>query len=77
MRRRGLTRPARGARLGTRLGAALAGVVVLGALVAGWLGDVPARSVALDDGSAWLVSSVGQAALVDGSSAQVVAQVKV
>ncbi|WP_322756070.1 InlB B-repeat-containing protein, partial [Frankia sp. Cas3] len=74
MRRRRLTRPARGA----RLGAALAGVVVLGALVAaGWLGDVPARSVALDDGSAWLVSSVGQAALVDGSSAQVVAQVKV
>ncbi len=57
---------------------ALAGVVVLGALVAaGWLGDVPARSVALDDGSAWLVSSVGQAALVDGSSAQVVAQVTV
>ncbi|WP_322750149.1 MULTISPECIES: InlB B-repeat-containing protein [unclassified Frankia] len=58
--------------------AALAGVVIVGALVAaGWLGNVPARSVALDDGSAWLVSSVGQAALVDGSSAQVVAQVTV
>ncbi|WP_322750148.1 MULTISPECIES: PKD domain-containing protein [unclassified Frankia] len=75
MRRRRLTRPVRTARW---VPVALAGVVVLGALVAaGWLGDVPARSVALDDGSAWLVSSVGQAALVDGSSAQVVAQVKV
>ncbi|WP_239373572.1 PKD domain-containing protein [Frankia sp. Cj5] len=55
-----------------------AGVVIVGALVAaGWSGKASARSVALADGSAWLVSSNGQAALVDGSSAQVVTQVTV
>ncbi|WP_239373573.1 PKD domain-containing protein [Frankia sp. Cj5] len=75
MRPQRLMRPAWGARW---VPAALAGVVILGALVAaGWSGNAPARSVALADGSAWLVSSNGQAALVDGSSAQVVAQVKV
>jgi PKD repeat protein len=52
--------------------------VVVGAVVVGRSGDVSARSVALDDGSAWLVSSsVGQATLVDGASAQVVARVEV
>ena len=36
------------------------------------------RAVALEDGSAWMVSSAtGQAALVDGAAAQVVAQVSV
>ncbi|EFC82190.1 PKD domain-containing protein [Parafrankia sp. EUN1f] len=40
--------------------------------------DDPALRVSLDSGSAWLVSSaVGQAALVDGSSGQLITQVRV
>jgi hypothetical protein len=61
--------------LAARLGVAL--VMIIGAILVGRSGDVSARSVALDDGSAWLVSSIGQAALVDGVSAQVVTQVEV
>jgi hypothetical protein len=50
-----------------------------GGVAAVSLADGPsARAVSLDDGAAWLVSSgVGQAALLDGSSAQVVAQLPV
>jgi hypothetical protein len=58
-----------------RLGVAL--VVIIGAILVIRSGNFSARSVALDDGSAWLVSSIGQAAFVDGVSAQVVTQVEV
>ncbi|MBX6391222.1 MAG: hypothetical protein IRZ08_19900, partial [Frankia sp.] len=47
-------------------------------LAAGRPDGVPRRAVALDDGVAWLVSAeVGQAALVDGASAQVLARVDI
>ncbi|WP_157474500.1 hypothetical protein [Parafrankia sp. EUN1f] len=64
------------ARLGSMF---LALVVVLGAVavVLSGRGDRTVK-VSLQDGAAWLVSSkVGQAALIDGASAQVVTQVPV
>ncbi|CUU59561.1 PKD repeat-containing protein [Parafrankia irregularis] len=78
----GTSRPARAraravsARLGSTF---LALVVVLGAVavVLSGRGDRTVK-VSLQDGAAWLVSSkVGQAALIDGASAQVVTQVPV
>ncbi|MBL7489699.1 PKD domain-containing protein [Frankia sp. AgW1.1] len=59
--------------------AALVALVVAGvaALVAGSAQGVAARSVSLDDVSAWLLSpAVGEAALVDGNSGAVVTHVE-
>uniref|UniRef100_UPI0021BE6621 hypothetical protein n=1 Tax=Frankia gtarii TaxID=2950102 RepID=UPI0021BE6621 len=78
-----MTRPVRGDLRGAPAGrvaaVAAALVVALGTLVVvlSARGDHAVR-VSMHDGAAWLVSSkVGQAALVDGSSAQVVTQVPV
>ncbi|WP_261569612.1 PKD domain-containing protein, partial [Frankia gtarii] len=57
---------------------AVAGLLLAGGVTVGLADGPSARSVALEDGSAWLVSSaVGQAVLIDGASAQVVTQVEV
>jgi hypothetical protein len=62
-----------------RVGAvAVAALVVGGLAVAGASNGYPARDVRLLSGSAWLPSSsVGQLTLLDGSSAEVAAQVQV
>jgi hypothetical protein len=79
LRKRGRRRAGSGARRGrTALGVAVVVAVVSGLILFGARGGYPATRPYLMSGSAWLASAkVGQLTLLDGSSAEVAAQVKV